>query len=610
MRGAFRAAVALAIVAVATVAVLCPAHGVAQTVGLTDRPPPTTQPTRVSGAFPATPDGYEISARQALLAADLDEHVRQRKSELGRQARELTASFKSEPGPVWEVGYYRGDEKVNLVIVDGTTGEVKESWTGAAVAWPMARGRTGQFGHLLNAPWVWIPLAAVFLLGLWDFRRWRKWVHLDLLVLLSFGISQIYFNEAEIGISVPLAYPPLLYLLARMLWIGFRGGGREAAWRPSSEGLRPSVPTWLATTLVIGLIVLRVVANGSDSGVIDVGYAGVIGADRITNAQPIYDDSFPEENSHGDTYGPANYFAYVPFELALPWGGAWDDLPAAHAAAIFFDLVTIAGLFVLGLLAGRRARPPRGDPESSIGRGIRAWPARLGTSLASPGGRLGVLLAFAWVAYPYTAFVTQSNSNDGLLGALLVWSLVAFASPPARGILLAAASLTKFAPLALVPLYATGERGFGFRRFSARGMVKPLLLFTLGFAGFAALLLAYPAVDPGLGQFYERTVGSQLDRESPFSVWGQTDLEWLQTTLKGAVLILGVALAFVPRRRSLVQIAALSAALLIGVELTLEHWFYLYIPWFFGALMFALFKPPSAPPGGSGDRSRPPAAAL
>ena len=98
------------------------------------------------------------------------------------------------------------------------------------------------------------------------------------------------------------------------------------------------MPVWLMTIAVVALIVLRLAGNLADSGVIDVGYAGVIGADKITDAKPIYDDSFPEDNPTGDTYGPANYFAYVPFEEALPWSGSWDDLPAAHAATIFFDL--------------------------------------------------------------------------------------------------------------------------------------------------------------------------------------------------------------------------------------------------------------------------------
>ena len=81
---------------------------------------------------------------------------------------------------------------------------------------------------------------------------------------------------------------------------------------------------------------------------------------------------------------------------------------------------------------------------------------------------------------------------------------------------------------------------------------------------------------------------SQLDRESPFSIWGQADLDWLHTLVKVAVVALGILVAFVPRRRTLVQIAALSAAVIIAVEITLEHWFYLYLPWFLGAMLLAM----------------------
>ena len=59
----------------------------------------------------------------------------------------------------------------------------------------------------------------------------------------------------------------------------------------------------------------------------------------------------------GDTYGPANYVAYVPFELVLPWSGEWDALPSAHAASLFFDMATVFGLFILGLRAGGRGGP-------------------------------------------------------------------------------------------------------------------------------------------------------------------------------------------------------------------------------------------------------------
>ena len=175
----------------------------------------------------------------------------------------------------------------------------------------------------------------------------------------------------------------------------------------------------------MALIGFRIGLNVADSNVIDVGYSGVIGGDMIADREPLY-GNFPDDNRHGDTYGPAAYYVYTPFEQLLPWGGDWDDLPAAHAAAIFFDLGTIVALFLLG----RRLRP--GD-----------------------GSRLAVLLAFAWAACPYTAFALESNTNDAMVALLLVCALYFLTSPPIRGGLLALASLTKFAPLALVPLFAT-----------------------------------------------------------------------------------------------------------------------------------------------------------
>ena len=34
-----------------------------------------------------------------------------------------------------------------------------------------------------------------------------------------------------------------------------------------------------------------------------------------------------------------------------------------------------------------------------------------------------------------------------------------------------------------------------------------------------------------------------------------------------------------PRRKSPLQLAALTAAVLVAFQLTLTHWFYLYLPW-------------------------------
>ena len=507
-----------------------------------------TPPTSI----PDAPEGFKISGERALRTADAHPVV----AEMTASHGQLTTAIQVTDNAVWQVGYKNDDDtEVAQVKVDGFTGNVTEAWTGYQVAWPMARGNPGQFGHVLNAPYVWIPIALIFLLGLFDFRKPLRVAHLDLLVLLSFGISQAYFNDGDIGVSVPLAYPPLIYLFVRMLWIGLRGS--------RTAGLRPSLPwRWIGLAAIV-LIAFRITINIADSGVIDVGYAGTIGADRITHGETIWGEGqFPDDNRFGDTYGPANYYAYVPFELALPWSGDWDELPSSHAAAIAFDLATIAGLFFCGLrLAG-----------------------------GSAGRRLGTLLAFAWVAYPYTTFALQANSNDSLLAAAFAWSLALFARPLARGALLALAVMTKFAPLALVPLYAAGTTGLAplFSR-GWRGVLRPLGIFVLGFAAVAAVLLANPAIDPGLATFFDRTVVSQVDRTSPFSVWGQVEgIQWMQTAVFAGVALLAIALAFVPRTRSIPQVAALSAAILIGLQLAVDHWFYLYIPWFLPGLFVAL----------------------
>jgi hypothetical protein len=481
--------------------------------------------------FPAPASG-DIDASEASRAANQDTKVIDQRQQHGG----LTHSARMVDGN-WEVAYFADDKQVALVVVDPLTGLVRESWTGYQTTWKMARGYPGAFGHKLNAPYVFLPLCAIFLLGLLDWRRLRRVANLDLLALLAFGASHFFFNRAEIGVSVPLQYLPLAYLFSRALWIGLRGRG---------EGVRSAWPaTWLLIAALF-LIGFRVGLNVADSGAIDVGYASVIGADRIGHGEPLY-DNFPTDVSQGDTYGPVNYLAYVPFELIWPWSGSWDDLPAAHGAAIFFDLAT----FVLLILFGRRISP---DPG---------------------GNKLAATLAFGWAAYPYTAFALLSNSNDTLVAMLLAGVLLALARPAVRGVMVALATLAKFAPAVLAPMLLT----YGEKRSR----------FLLAFAATAVLVMLWPTLDPGLPTVYDRTIAYQAGRDSPFSIWGQVpDLEPLRVAILVGIGLLALSFAFWPRQKQLFQVAALGAALLIGIQLTMQHWFYLYIVWFYPLLLTAI----------------------
>ena len=96
--------------------------------------------------------------------------------------------------------------------------------------------------------------------------------------------------------------------------------------------------------------------------------------------------------------------------------------------------------------------------------------------------------------------------------------------------------------------------------------------------------------------FWDRTFGWQVGRDSPFSIWGWgqyhatgiPDLGFVQPVARRPARVGAVACYFVPRRKTPLQLAALTAALLIGFELVLTHWFYLYIPWFFPFVAFAV----------------------
>jgi hypothetical protein len=501
------------------------------------------------------PAGFTLTAAQVLRIAARDPRS---KAELRRHREAVPYEYTKGLGQ-WQVSWFssgRKQKELLQVYVDDTSGKVTQVWTGFQVAWTMARGYPGAFGRRVNALYVWLPLCALLIAPFLPWRRPRilggrsgpgtpRWslLHLDLFVLLAFSVSLAFFNHAEIGLSVPLVYPFLIYLLVRVVLLAF-GRGRPR------QPLRPAVPvSWLAIG-VIFLVGFRIGLNVVDANVIDVGYAGVIGANKLEHGQKLY-GHWPPDNAYGDTYGPVNYYAYAPAVGIFGWSGSWDDLPAAHAAAILFDLLTLFGLYWLG----RRVRGPA----------------------------LGVILAYAWAAYPFTLFTLSSNSNDTLVSALVVGALLVLSSAPARGAMAALAGLTKFVPFALTPLLLRGTGPWPRKR--------SLLVAVLAFAVTTVVAMLPVLLDHNLQRFWHDTVVYQTNRPSPFSIWGLWGgLKPEQRIVQGLTVLLALGAAFVPRgERGVVEVAALATAILLAVELSLTHWFYLYIVWFFPPLIVALF---------------------
>jgi hypothetical protein len=479
------------------------------------------------------------------------------------------ADFRPE-SRTWLVKAWSGKAgQVAQAVVEDTTGRVTDVRTGPQVAWGMARGREGAFGgKTLLRPYVWLGFCLLFLVGLADLRRPLSVRNLDLLALLGFTASLAFFDRGEIFRSVPLVYPVLAYLVARGLWVGFgrRGTALTSVW-----------PTWVLAAAAVFLLGFRVGLNLEEPrGVIDVGLAGVVGASRILDGEAPY-GNMPQRGNlepcgpkdsegqvreriqtngrceagieRGDTYGPVSYLAYVPAVAIWPWSGKWDSLPAAHATSIAFDLLAVLVLVLIGLRFGGR--------------------------------RLAVLLAFAWAAYPFTAYALNANTNDAIMPALLLAGFWLLTSDWARGASVALAGWAKFGALIVAPLWATYPV-FDLRRvarFAAAFAAATLLAFSM--------LLLEPSLWEAIRTFWERSIAFQSGRNSPFSIWGWgqyhaegiPDLGFLQPVVAVLAVALAGVVAVVPRRKTPLRLAALTAALLAAFQLTLTHWFYLYLPW-------------------------------
>ena len=493
----------------------------------------------------------------------------------------------------WTVMVWSGDAgEIATGKVDDVTGRVLEAWTGPQVAWKMARGGKGAFGgRQINSYKVWLGLCAAFLLGLVDWRRLFSVRNLDLLALLSFSVSLWFFNRGDVFTAMPLVYPGLVWLLARSLWIGrsdraSRGG---VVW-----------PIWVLAAATVFLAGFRVMLNVRSSNVIDVGYAGVIGADRIWRGQSPY-GNFPVEedlpkcgpadssgevrdriqtngrcenaNPNGDTYGPVLVHrlpAGLPRlrldrEVGRPARGARDDDPLGPPRA---------GRAGAARAAARRAEgraATRGDARVRVGGvAVHAVRVELEHERPDPAGAadLGLLLR------------EHARPARRLPRVRLVGEVRAAAARPALERL----------PRHAAPAAAGSSSSWASR---SRPRSRSRCSCSTGPSGMR------PA-SSGTARSRRRSAASRRSRSG---TGGSTTRRasptctWSRSCSRCCSCVGALALWRWPRRRSPLQLAAFTAALLIGFELVLTHWFFLYLPWFFPFVAIALLweRPPPRP---------------
>ena len=503
------------------------------TASASSGPPPDTEPAMFLAPHGTqVPRGFAIDPDQAIARAETAPKM----LAIHRSHHPLRIAAYVWVGSHYEIYFYDHGKVIADQII-GPAGQIGATYTGPLILGIYGRG---HYGGIFDSPIVLAAFTLMFLAPLLFLRR-RSWLdRFDIAALLTFGVSYLLFDNSHLEPAVWMFYPPLIYLLVRMLIRGYRP-------RPVSGPADCRLPTAVLVTGLLALVVARIVITLHPAGVIDVGTASALGAYKLLHGQSLYYFSL----GHGDTYGPIAYLAYAPFELLFP--GNWGYLPAARAATITFDLLTIAGLIVLG------------------------WRLRSGRE----GWRLGLLFAWLWAACPCSLLGMEKSTNDGLVALIVVLVMLTLESPLKRGVLVGLGTASKFFPAILLPLVAVG-RGDA----DEKTIRKVLAGFVVATGASIALFLP----PGGLKEFWDHTIGYQLSRSDIFSIWAlHPALAPIKVAVEAGAVILAVLVAFRPRgRRTPAQVAALAAAVIIAVQLPALHWFYLYIVWFLPLVLVAV----------------------
>ena len=248
----------------------------------------------------------------------------------------------------------------------------------------MARGYPGAFGRKVNALWIWLPLALLFVAAV---PRLAPAVALaaprPARARAASRVSLAFFNHAHIG-AVGAARLAAAALPARPAAVARRcGGGRPAAVRAAAAA---RAGAWLAVGAALPGRLPRRAQRRPNANVIDVGYSGVIGADALVDGQAAL-----RRTSRATTA-----------RRHLRPGRLRRLRPVRAAAALERPLGRPAG----GARGGDRVRPAVRRRCCSCSDGACAGPT------------LGVVLAYAWAAYPFTLLrLEQQHQRHARRGA-------------------------------------------------------------------------------------------------------------------------------------------------------------------------------------------------
>jgi Glycosyltransferase family 87 len=409
-----------------------------------------------------------------------------------------------------------------------------------------------------------VALCALFAL-MTAVTPWRRLRNLDVAMALSLMTAVVLFEYRYLSASVVAAAPGMMYLLGRCAFIALGRAGRPAPSTPLLAALTPGVDParrvrWLRGLLVLMMVVFAMVGVGSTNAV-DVMYAVMEGATLLIHGVLPY-GHMPPGVIHGDTYPILTYALYTPLALFEPVHSTWNSVYAGLAAAVAAAFV--GGWAVYRIAAGPRRRFGEGRPGEG----------RPGEGRPGEVEEAGLRAALAWLAFPSLLITVSTGTTDVALGAMLAIAVLLWRRPALCAGMVAVAGWFKLAPFALLPVSLAPLRG--------RSLVRALAAIALVSVPMLALLFALGGLHGPEEMLH--SMSYQFTRGSEQSVWSALGLDGLQPFSQGCVL--GLIAAAVLKLRlepelahDRTRMAALVAAILIGLQLSADYWAFLYLAW-------------------------------
>jgi hypothetical protein len=454
-----------------------------------------------------------------------------------------------------ELGFYRGAQIVATVTVGRTSHGLFTDAT------DLTRQKFAYGSNIANDTRVLAGLVVVFVLmtAVWPLWRLRN---LDALVAAGTALSVILFNHWTLTRMVLVSYPTMIYLAVRCAWQALAPPACRLPATPLYDHLTRS---WAAEQrvrvlrlLLAALVLITAMVGVTSLHVIDVGYAVMEGATDLVHGILPY--GHIPDILHGDTYPIASYVLYLPLAKLWPVSSAWDNADATLFVAVAAAL-------------------------------LGAWGTRRLTARAVS-ATTGLRAAIAVLAFPPLLVTVSTGTTDVVLAAMLIGALVLWRRPAWASAVLSGAAWFKAAPALLVPLLLARLRG------------RHLLRALLAIAGVSAAMLAVLVAvgGPDAPRQMLRAIGFQLTRASSHTLWALVGSVPLQQLAEAMTLALVAGAAVKLRRdptlaRDRTRLAALLAAVLLGVQIAASYWNYMYLVWALPFLVLALFTTPGEQDG-------------